>query len=536
MRNPLHTRTAKSATTKRSLTLLGVLAALAAVVAYAVAATRAPAVPAPTIVSGPSGTTRATSASFAFSGVRGVTFECALDGAAFRACTSPKAYAGLAAGGHVFAVRARNASGQTSAPAERSWTVDLSAPAIAVWFPDDDGIYGADPWASACGGAHLCGSATDPSGVASVSLSIRRTATGLWWNGSAFASARELFLTASGTGTWRLSLPLPPEGAYAVRVRAVDGLGNATAPGAERTASFTIDRTPPPAPQIVDGPPSLTSSADAAFAFADAEAGVQFVCKLDYERDWRLCDAHETLRRVRDGQRTLSVRALDRADNLSAPVQWTWRVDTVAPPRPRITQKPSDPSSSTSATFAFVDQERGVTFECRLDRGAWSACASPQDYTGLAAARHRFSVRALDAAGNRSDTADWEWTVNAPAGGLPFTIGGSLAGSGLLVPGRTLALALRVSNPNDEPILVTSLTATLLPGSSKPGCDGPANLSLTQSNVSDANPLSVPAHGSVTLPAGGVSAPQVQMLNLPTNQDACKGAAFSFTFAGSAHS
>ena len=91
-------------------------------------------------------------------------------------------------------------------------------------------------------------------------------------------------------------------------------------------------------------------------------------------------------------------------------------------------------------------------------------------------------------------------------------------------------------NPNSEPILVTSLTVTIQPGSSKAGCDGPRNLQVAASNVSEANPLAVPANGSVTLPTGGVSAPQVTMRNLSTNQDACKGALFSFAYSGSSHS
>jgi hypothetical protein len=59
---------------------------------------------------------------------------------------------------------------------------------------------------------------------------------------------------------------------------------------------------------------------------------------------------------------------------------------------------------------------------------------------------------------------------------------------------------------------------------------------LTQSNVSTANPLAIPANGHVALPSGAVSAPQVLMKDLPVNQDACKGASFTFTYSGSAHS
>ncbi|HEX7289729.1 MAG TPA: hypothetical protein VF250_01270 [Conexibacter sp.] len=400
----------------RLAALILIFLALAALGGYAVAAPRGPT---PTIVSGPAGATSSTSARFAFTGARGDTYECSLDGAGFAACTSPKSYSGLSDGSHSFRVRERTRAGQVGDPAERTWTVDTRAP---------------------------------------------------------------------------------------------------------------------PAPVIVQQPPAVTNQTSARFAYTDGEANVTYECKIDGVA-FQTCTNPVSwwgLSGGRGGLITFTVRAVDAAGNRGPSSSYTWVIDTTAPPRPQLIQQPPNPSASAGATFAFTDREAGASFECQLDGAGYAACRSPKAYSGLGAGTHRFAVRAVDAAGNRSGAIEYAWRVTPATSGQPFSISGGYGG--LLYPGKTAALTLRVANPNGEAIVVESLTVTIQPGSSKPGCDGPANLQITPSNVSAANPLTIPANGSVTLPAGAVSAPQVTMRNLATNQDACKGASFSFAYGGSAHS
>ena len=82
------------------------------------------------ITGGPSVSTDQTTASFTFTATEAATFKCQLDGASWKACKSPKDYAGLGGGDHTFAVRAKDAAGNTDAtPASWTWTV--TAPVCA---------------------------------------------------------------------------------------------------------------------------------------------------------------------------------------------------------------------------------------------------------------------------------------------------------------------------------------------------------------------------------------------------------------------
>jgi large repetitive protein len=240
-----------------------------------------------------------------------------------------------------------------------------------------------------------------------------------------------------------------------------------------------------------------------------------------------------------DGLYMVHVRAVDDAGNTTAAAGQAsarFTVDTTPPPAPAITAEPAANTISRTATFAFADSEHGARLLCRRDGARFSACSSPQSYSSLALGAHRFEVEAVDAVGNSSSATGYSWTVakTVEQSGKPFTVTGNA--SGPLAPGVTRTLAVSLANPNNVAIEVTALSVSAASGSSKAGCDGPANLQLIQSNISSAHVLAIPANGHVALPAGAVSAPEVLMRDLPTNQDACKNASFTFTYSGSAHS
>jgi hypothetical protein len=240
-----------------------------------------------------------------------------------------------------------------------------------------------------------------------------------------------------------------------------------------------------------------------------------------------------------DGVYTIHVRATDDAGNTTSPASHAsarFTIDTTPPPAPAIVSEPDATTTARSATFVFADAEHGARLLCRRDGARFNWCSSPQSYSSLSLGSHRFEVEAIDAVGNTSSPAGYSWTIakTVETSGKPFTVTGNA--SGPLAPGVSRALAITVANTNNVPIEVTALTVGVAAGSSNAACDGPANLALTQSNVSATNPLTIAANGQVALPSGAVSAPAVLMRDLPTNQDACKNASFTFTYSGSAHS
>ena len=233
------------------------------------------------------------------------------------------------------------------------------------------------------------------------------------------------------------------------------------------------------------------------------------------------------------GTYTVHVRAVDEAGNTTpagSQASATFTIKTSPPPAPTISSGPEQQTSAKSATFTFSDSQAGVTFLCAKDSHTFATCSSPKTYGTVGEGAHTFYVEARDSAGNTSTASSYSWSVIKG-----FAITGNLAGD--LSPGVSQPLHLTITNPNSKAILVTSVHVSVQPGSTKAGCDGPANTQVTQSNVSESNALNVPAKGGkVTLPSGTVSAPEVLMKNLATNQDACKGASFTFTYSGNGHS
>jgi hypothetical protein len=84
---------------------------------------------------------------------------------------------------------------------------------------------------------------------------------------------------------------------------------------------------------------------------------------------------------------------------------------SVPAPDTTITSAPPASTSSQAATFAFASTPAGASFQCSLDGAAFTACASPVSYSGLATGAHSFSVRAVAATGTDASPAVHNWTI-----------------------------------------------------------------------------------------------------------------------------
>ena len=332
------------------------------------------------IIDAPADPTNATDASFTFtSSESGATFECQLDLGGWGACTSPATYSGLGNGSHTFEVRATGASGSPDpTPASHTWTIDTvlpetaftSVPAVLSGSADASfGFISNEPGTFECqldGGGY--GACSSPQGY-----------TGL------------------------------ADGAHTFDVRAVDAAGNTDSTPASHT--WTVDTTGPDT-NITGAPANPSGSDSASFTFTATEGGSTFECQLD-GGGYGACSSPKDYSSLTAGSHTFEVRATDPVGNVDpSPASYTWTIDVTAPDT-TITDAPVDPTATGDASFSFTSTEGGSTFECQLDGGGYSACSSPQTYTGLADGSHNFMVRAIDPAGNPdSSPATHTWTVD----------------------------------------------------------------------------------------------------------------------------
>jgi hypothetical protein len=281
-----------------------------------------PPVPNTTITAAPPSLTATRTASFSFESgidVGGSTFACSLDGAQYAACTSPRAYTGLADGPHTFAVRASNFLGVADpSPATVNWTVDTTAPGA--------------PQLTAVPPARTHDSSATVAFSGETGATFECRLDGGIWN--ACGSPETLTGLAPGPHT--------------AEVRQTDALAR-TSPAA--ATGWTVLAAVPP-PVFVSVPAAVTSSSTVTFT---GSGGTALQCSVDggaYED----CTSPFTPT-LADGAHTIAVRQRDDEGGASAPIETTFTLDTTAPPTSTIVTAPdsgdrsgSGPSGSSTGT------------------------------------------------------------------------------------------------------------------------------------------------------------------------------------------
>jgi|GEM_PF-1518619 len=378
-----------------------------------------------TIDSGPSDPTTSTSASFSFSSTEANnSFACNLDGVGFSACSSPAIYNNLALGGHTFQVRANDAAANfDTTPASFNWTIN-SIPVDTT--PPDTTITSAPPALTNSTSAVFEFTSNEAGSTFTCRL-----------DGAPFA------VCSSGTIYNGLT-----DGFHTFQVTATDAAGN-TGPS-PATHAWSIDSRPPAVGLFLRENPTPTKAAtvqwtvrfsenvfgidvgDFALVEAGGVAGAAITTITPLGPDTFTVTANSGT-----GSGTLGLNLVDddsitdQAGNpLGGPglgngnfIGPVYTVDHDAPDTVVISGPPPL-TNSTSASLDFTSDDAAATFECSLDGVAFSACATPQNYTSLTAGGHTFAVRAKDALGNTDLTpATHAWTIDNVAPDTTITSG-----------------------------------------------------------------------------------------------------------------
>lgn len=341
---------------------------------------------------GPAALIAADTATFAYSADGAdelVRFECRTDAADWARCPAGRrVLEGVEDGAHRFEVRAVDAAGNADAtPAERAWTVDLTAPVTTI---------------SAGPAARIA----------------ERTATLAY---ETPAEDLDRFECAIGDGDFApcaasgLTLTELDHGRHRVRVRAVDRLGNVERTPADR--AFFVDLRAPDTVLPIS-PPEIIAGSTAVFSWGavPTAAGDRFECRLD-EEPFATCAGTElTTPALQDGEHRFAVRAVDEVGNTDpTPVEHRFAVDTTAPDT-AIDRGPQESGPARTARFGYSSADDSARFECAVDGGAFDRCGTDGfALSDVAAGEHTLAVRAVDDVGNADATpAERTWTVVIP--------------------------------------------------------------------------------------------------------------------------
>ncbi|MCU1678481.1 MAG: putative internalin [Frankiales bacterium] len=189
-------------------------------------------------------------------------------------------------------------------------------------------------------------------------------------------------------------------------------------------------------PRITSGPSKLSTSDQADIAFT-ANYPSRFECQLDGAA-YRPCRSPWTATDLDDGPHVASVRGRDLSGTLQGePVTWQWKSDVHGPTAPQPTapmagavnlpptgqefswSTTTDAVSTVDRYELWIDQAK----EAEIAATACAAACHVAPSATLADGRHAWTVRAYDALGNMTETAQRPFAVDAVPPSAPGLAG-----------------------------------------------------------------------------------------------------------------
>jgi len=291
----------------------------------------------------------------------------------------------LAYGQNTIEVIATDLAGNSST-AKRTVTFDDVNPVLAITYPAQDVM------------------------TKQSSVTLQGTVSDLLIATVLVSDGTNTFTPAVTNGAFQQPLKFSDEKTYAITVTATDAAGNTAA--VQRNIIY--DKTPPvltidPVKTPTNSTQQLITGTMEVNSTITGTCPTAIVGTVSYPTatTWQVVLAGMT-----EGSNIISVTATDQTGNVSNPVQADVVLDTQAPDT-LIVNGPVALTNLNTASFSFISNEPGTSFECKLDQGNYAACVAPAIYTNLADGAHLFQVRATDAAGNTATTpAVYPWAVD----------------------------------------------------------------------------------------------------------------------------
>lgn len=175
------------------------------------------------------------------------------------------------------------------------------------------------------------------------------------------------------------------------------------------SVAFTID-TQAPTVSVMPLASSPTNDATPEFSVSANDLHIAtVVCEVD-DSGATPCGSLFTAPQLTEGSHSVSVVARDIAGN-----QATDMTELVVDLTPPITtlDGPSGLQTDSTPTYQLTASEAGVTFQCKLDQGAFMPVGSPYTAPDLVEGTHTITCRSVDEAGNIGPSSSKTTTIGS---------------------------------------------------------------------------------------------------------------------------